>query len=71
MDAQFPMRFRIALHRWRGSYFARAVDIPGCVSRGDSEVEAVENAREAIRAYVRIARVLAEERATVELEISA
>ena len=65
------MRFRIALHRWRGSYFARAVDIPGCVSRGDSEVEAVENAREAIRAYVRIARVLAEERATVELEISA
>ena len=71
MDTQSPMRFRIALHRWRGSYFARAIDIPGCVSRGDSEVEAVENAREAIRAYMRIARVLAEERATVELEISA
>ena len=71
MDKPAAARFRITLHRWRGSYFARAVDIPGCVSRGDSEVEAVENARTAIRAYVCIAQVLANERATVELEISA
>ena len=71
MESPAPARFRIAVHRWRGSYFARAVDIPGCVSRGASEVEAVENARAAIRAYVCIARVLADERATVELEISA
>jgi predicted RNase H-like HicB family nuclease len=71
MDRPPPARFRIALHRWKGSYFARAVDIPGCVSKGDSEVEAVENARAAIRAYLRIAQVLADERATVELEISA
>jgi hypothetical protein len=41
------------------------------VSCGDSEVEAVENARVAIRAYVRIARMLAAERAMVEVEISA
>jgi predicted RNase H-like HicB family nuclease len=71
MDATTPGRFRVALHRCGGTYFARAVDIPGCVSRGASEVEAVENARAAIRAYVCIARLLAEERATVELEISA
>lgn len=71
MDTPATARFRIALHRCGGAYFARAVDIPGCVSRGDTEVEAVENARAAIRAYVRIARVLAGERATVELEISA
>ncbi len=71
MDTPAPARFRIALHRWQGSYFARAVDIPGCVSRGATEVEAVENARAAIRAYVRIAHVLAAESATVELEISA
>jgi len=71
MDTPAPTRFRVALHRWHGSYFARAVDIPGCVSRGETEVEAVENARAAIRAYVRIAQVLAAERATVELEISA
>jgi len=71
MDAPLPTRFRITLHRGRGCYFARAVDIPGCVSRGASEVEAVENARAAIRAYICIAQVLANERATVELEISA
>ena len=71
MDSPATARFRIALHRWRGSYFARVVDIPGCVSKGASEVEAVENARAAIRAYIRIAQVLADERVTVELEISA
>lgn len=71
MDAPIPKRFRIALHRGRGCYFARAVDFPGCVSRGASEVEAVENARAAIRAYILIAQLLAGERATVELEISA
>ena len=71
MDKPATARFRIAVHRWGGAYLACAVDIPGCVSRGRSEVEAVENARTAIRAYVRIAQVLANERATVELEISA
>lgn len=71
MTPAAPMRFRIAIHRWRGSYFARAIDLPGCVSRGATEVEAVENARNAIRAYLRIVNVLESERATVELEISA
>jgi predicted RNase H-like HicB family nuclease len=66
-----PPRFRIAIHRFRGCYIARAVDLPGCVSLGASEVEAVENARIAIRAYLRIVNVLDSERATVELEISA
>ncbi len=34
-------RYRIALHRAKGCYFARVVDIPGCVCRGATEVEAV------------------------------
>jgi len=66
-----PYRFRIALHRCQGSYFASALDLPGCVSRGASEVEAVENARTAIRAYLLVARLISEERAMVQLEISA
>ena len=40
-------------------------------SRGASEVEAVEKARSAIRAYLWVAQVLAADRATVRLEISA
>ena len=64
-------RFRIAVHRFRGGYFANALDLPGCVARGATEVEAIENARAAIRAYRLVAGVLAAERATVVLEISA
>lgn len=66
-----PPRYRIAIHRAKGCYFARVVDLPGCISRGESEVEAVENARVAIRAFVRIAQLLSHDQATVELEISA
>lgn len=66
-----PIRYRIAIHRAKGCYFARVIDLPGCVSRGASEVEAVENARGAIRAFLWIAQVLSGDEATVELEISA
>ena len=64
-------RYRIAIHRAKGCYFAHVIDLPGCFSRGASEVEAVENARCAIRAYLWVAQVLAADRATVHLEISA
>lgn len=65
------MPYRIALHRAMGCYFARVVNLPGCVVRGATEVEAIENARAAIRAYLWTAHVLAADEATMELEISA
>lgn len=71
MDMHPPSRYRIALHRAMGCYFARVLELPGCVCRGETEVEAVENARAAIRAYLWIAQALAGDHATVELEISA
>lgn len=71
MESRLPSRFRIALHRAKGRYFVRVVDLPGCVSQGATEVEAVENARAAIRAYLRVADLLASDRATLELEIRA
>jgi predicted RNase H-like HicB family nuclease len=64
-------RYRIAIHRASGCYFARVVDLPGCFSRGATEVEAVENARSAIRAYLWVAHALADATATVQIEISA
>ena len=64
-------RYRIAIHRASGCYFARVIDLPGCFSRGATEVEAVENARSAIRAYLWLAHVLADAATTVQLEISA
>jgi predicted RNase H-like HicB family nuclease len=72
MNASPPVpRYRVALHHVKGCYVARVLDIPGCMSRGASEVEAVENARVAIRAYLGIAHALAGDRAVVELEIAA
>lgn len=63
------IRYRIAIHRARGCYFAHVIDLPGCFSRGATEVEAVENARSAIKAYQWMAQVLAEESAIVHVEI--
>jgi predicted RNase H-like HicB family nuclease len=64
-------RYRIAVHRLMGCYFARVVQLPGCVCRGATEVEAVENARAAIRSYLWIAQALAHDEAQVEIEIIA
>jgi predicted RNase H-like HicB family nuclease len=64
-------KYRVAIHRAKGCYFAQVIDLPGCFSRGATEVEAVENARSAIRAYLWVAQVLAGDDATVRLEISA
>jgi predicted RNase H-like HicB family nuclease len=69
--AQAPARYRISLHRARGCYFARVIDLPGCVARGASEVEAIENARATIRAYEWAAQVLAGDPSTLEIEITA
>jgi predicted RNase H-like HicB family nuclease len=70
-EAPSPPRFHVVVHRAGGCYYARVVSLPGCFSRGATEVEAVENARSAIRAYLRVAQALAGETATVQLEISA
>ena len=73
METNLPRepRFRIAVHRSLGCYVARVATLPGCVSRGATQAEAVENARAAIRAYLALAPILATEAVVVELEISA
>jgi predicted RNase H-like HicB family nuclease len=68
---QTAIRYRVSLHRAKGCWFARVIDLPGCVARGASEVEAIENARAMIRAYLWTAQALAGDPATVVLEISA
>lgn len=68
---RLPARYRVAIHRAKGCYFAQVIDLPGCFSRGATEVEALENARSAIRAYLWLVQALAGDAATVQLEISA
>jgi predicted RNase H-like HicB family nuclease len=69
MESDVGGSFRVALHRAMGCYFARVLEIPGCVGRGSTQVEAVETARSAIRAYLVMARALDGDTAVVQLEI--
>ena len=71
MDSGETPRYRIVLYRAKGCHFALVPQLPGCAARGATEVEAVENARVAIRSYLWVMQVLASDRATVELEIKA
>jgi len=71
MSADSPSRYVVAIHRTPGGYFARVMSLPGCIARGATEVEALENAREMIRLHAALARLAAAERPRVSLEISA
>jgi predicted RNase H-like HicB family nuclease len=69
MSKESEPRIRIAIHRAQGCYFAIALGLPGCVARGATEVEALENLRATLRAGLAIARALKDDKATVEIEI--
>ena len=63
-------RFVVAIHHTPQGCFAQVVNLPGCFARGENEVEAVENVRSAIRAFIAIARLARQQKPRVSLEIS-
>jgi len=46
------MRYKVLLHRTDEGISVSVPDLPGCWSEGDTEEEALENIRDAIREYV-------------------
>jgi predicted RNase H-like HicB family nuclease len=48
------MRYRIALHRSEEGISVSVPGLPGCWSQGESEDEAIENIRDAIRDYLSV-----------------
>jgi predicted RNase H-like HicB family nuclease len=48
------MKYRIALHKSEEGYSVSVPGLPGCWSQGDTEEEAVENIRDAIREYLSV-----------------
>ena len=48
------MRYRIALHRSKEGYSVSVPGLPGCWSQGATEVEALENIKDAIRDYLAV-----------------
>ena len=65
------LRFHVTLHRVPEGYVARIVEFPGCIARATSEVEAIENARAALREFLSVSLLLGAEPALVQVEISA
>ena len=50
--AQVIMRYKVLLHRTEEGISVSVLGLPGCWSEGDTEEEALENIRDAIREYV-------------------
>ncbi len=46
------MRYKVLLHRTEEGISVSVPGLPGCWSEGDTEEEAVENIRDAIREYL-------------------
>jgi hypothetical protein len=71
MQSIAPTRYKICVHRARDGFYARVIELPGCVSHGASEVEAVERLRDSIRSLRRVSQLLALAEPALHLEISA
>ncbi len=48
------MRYRIAVHQSEGGFSVSVPGLPGCWSQGATDVEAVENIKDAIREYLAV-----------------
>jgi predicted RNase H-like HicB family nuclease len=48
------MLYRIALHRSEEGFSVSVPGLPGCWSQGATEAEAIENIKDAIRAYLAV-----------------
>jgi predicted RNase H-like HicB family nuclease len=70
MDAT-PTRYRICVHRARGGYYARVVELPGCVGHGITAVESIENVRVALKTFRVVAELHTRDTPVLTLEIGA
>lgn len=48
------MRYRIAIHQSAEGFSVSVPGLPGCWSQGATDVEAVENIKDAIREYLAV-----------------
>lgn len=63
------MRYKIALHRSEEGYSVSVPGLPGCCSEGNTEEQAVQNIREAIREYLSVRDQLLEDATVREIEV--
>ena len=64
------MLYKIALHQSEEGYSISIPGLPGCWSQGDTEEEALENIKIAIREYLDVAEELLEGFEVREIELT-
>ncbi len=64
------MKYTVALHRSEEGYSVSCPGLPGCWSQGQTEEEALENIRDAIREYLEAVKETIREAELREIEVS-
>lgn len=65
------MKYTVVFHSTEEGISVSVPGLPGCWSEGDTESEALENIRDAIREYLAAVRELACDQETHEIEVPA
>ena len=63
------MKYRVVLHETEEGFSVSVPGLPGCWSEGDSEDEALENIRDAIREYLEAVAEQLQEQNVREVEV--
>lgn len=64
------MKYTVIFHRTDEGISVSVPGLPGCWSEGDTEAEALENIRDAIREYLAAVADLARDQETHEVEVA-
>jgi predicted RNase H-like HicB family nuclease len=64
------MKYKIALRESEEGYSVSVPGLPGCWSQGETEEEAVENIRDAIREYLAAVGEIVEDAEVREVEVT-
>lgn len=64
------MNYKVRLHKSEEGYSVSCPGLPGCWSQGESEEEALENIRDAIREYLAAVDDLIEDAEAREVEVT-
>jgi len=63
------MKYKIALYESEEGYSVSVPNLPGCWSQGETEEEAIENIRDAIREYLAAVGEIVEDAEVREVEV--
>ena len=65
------MKYKVALHRSDEGFAVSVPGLPGCWSQGETEEEALENIKDAIKTYLETVEILNKDKSTRLVEIPA